>query len=301
MKILITGATGLIGKVISKKALAKGYKVNFLTTSKSKINSLSGCKGFYWNPLKGIIDLNAFKEVSYLINLAGDSIANRWTTKHKNKIIESRVLSANIIYNSLIDLQINLKGIISASAIGYYPDTYEYYDESNLCFPENFLQKVTDKWEKAITELETQTQNLTIIRIGLVMSAKGGILSNIVPSVRFCLGSAFGSGNQWQSWIHIDDLAGIFLHVIKNNLRGTINAVAPNPVTQNQLMKSLGKHLKRPIILPNIPKSLVKLILGDRSQLVLSSQKISSRKIEASGFNFEFRDFENAIKDLKIK
>ena len=152
-----------------------------------------------------------------------------------------------------------------------------------------------------IIELETQTQNLTIIRIGLVMSAKGGILSNIVPSVRFCLGSAFGSGNQWQSWIHIDDLAGIFLHVIKNNLRGTINAVAPNPVTQNQLMKSLGKHLNRPIILPNIPKSLVKLILGDRSQLVLSSQKISSRKIEASGFNFEFRDFENAIKDLKIK
>ena len=301
MKILITGATGLIGKVISKKALAKGYKVNFLTTSKSKINSLSGCEGFYWNPLKGIIDLNAFKEVSYLINLAGDSIANRWTTKHRNKIIESRVLSANIIYNSLIDLQINLKGIISASAIGYYPDTYEYYDESNLCFPENFLQKVTDKWEKAITELETQTQNLTIIRIGLVMSSKGGILSNIVPSIRFCLGSAFGSGNQWQSWIHIDDLAEIFLHVIKNNLTGIINAVAPNPVTQNQLIKSLGRNLNRPLILPNIPKFLVKLILGDRSQLVLSSQKISSRKIEASGFNFKFRDFENAIKNLKIK
>tara|TARA_B100001057_G_C22845991_1_gene949066 strand:- start:603 stop:1508 length:906 start_codon:yes stop_codon:yes gene_type:complete len=301
MKILITGATGLIGKVVCKKALAKGYKINFLTTSKSKINSLDGCKGFYWDPFKGIIDLNAFKEVSYLINLSGDSIANRWTTKHRNKIIESRVLSANILYNSLIDLQINLKGIISASAIGYYPDTYHYYDEYNLCSAENFIQKVVEKWEKASTELETQTQNLTIVRIGLVMSGKGGILSNIVPSIRFCLGSAFGSGNQWQSWIHIDDLAGIFLHIIKNNLTGTINAVAPNPVTQNQLIKSLARHLNRPLILPNIPKLLVKLILGDRSQLVLSSQKISSRKIEASGFNFKFRDLENAIKDLKIK
>lgn len=301
MKILITGASGLIGRVISKKALKKGYEVNFLTTTKKKINSIDGCKGFYWDPKKGVIDLNAFDGVTHIINLAGASISKRWTKKHKNKIIESRVLSAKIIYNSLIDLQIKLKGIISASAIGYYPDGQNYYDESDSCLPENFLQRVVQKWEKGIIELETRTQNLLILRIGLVISSEGGILSYIVPAVKFCLGSAFGSGNQWQSWIHIDDLAEIFLYSIENSLSGVINAVAPNPITQNKLIKSLANYLKRPLILPNIPSFVAKFFFKERSQLFLCSQKISSKKIEKKGFQFKYKIFENAISDLKIK
>ena len=301
MKILITGATGLIGRVISIKLLNKGYRVNFLTTSKKKINSIDGCNGFYWDPQKGVIDLNAFDGVTHLINLAGTSISRRWTNKHKNKIIESRVLSANIIYNSLIDLQIKLKGIISASAIGYYPNSEKYFNESDSFLPENFLQRVVQKWEKAITELETHTQNLLILRIGLVISSKGGILSYIVPPIKFCFGSAFGSGNQWQSWIHIDDLAEIFLYSIENSLSGIINAVAPCPITQNKLIKSLANYLNRPIIFPNIPNFVVKFFFNERSQLFLGSQKISSKKIEKKGFKFKFKIFENAISDLKIK
>ncbi len=301
MKILITGASGLIGRVISKKALNKGYEVNFLTTNKKKINSIDGCKGFYWNPQKGIVDLNAFDGVTHLINLAGASISKRWTKKHKNKIIESRVLSAKIIYNSLIELQMQLNGIISASAIGYYPDSQNYYDESELCLPKNFLQKVVQKWEKAIIELETHTQNLLILRIGLVISSKGGILSYIVPAVKFYLGSAFGSGNQWQSWIHIDDLSEIFLYSIENCFSGVINAVAPSPVTQNKLINSLANYLKRPLILPNIPSFVVRFFFKERSQLLLSSQKISSKKIEKKGFSFKYKIFENAISDLEIK
>jgi len=301
MKILVTGATGLIGKVIIRKALKKGYKVNFLTSEKSKINSIPGGEGYYWKPIKGIIDLNAFKGVTHLINLAGESISGRWTSRYKNQIIESRVLSANLISNALIDLQINLKGIISASAIGYYSDSNKLFNESDLCVPETFLQKVVEKWENSISELEIYTQNLSIVRIGLVISDMGGILSKITPPIKFCLGSAFGSGKQWQSWIHIDDICEIFLHIIENNIKGVINGVAPNPITQNELIKYLADFLDKPLIFPNVPKLLIKLLLSERSELLLSSHKVSSKKIERTGYKFRYPLFKNAIDNFKVK
>ena len=300
-KILITGATGLVGRNLVIKALKKGYSINFLTTQKHKINSLKGCKGFYWDPFKGKIDLDAFKNTSYIVNLAGSSISNKWSKSYKIKIIESRVLSSQILYNSLVDINHKLKGIVSASAIGYYPSSLDmYYKESDIFNPENYLQKVVDKWESSVDELETYSNNTIKLRIGLVLSDQGGFLLKLLLPVKFGLGSSFGLGNQWQSWIHIEDLSNLILHGLEKNLNGVYNAVAPNPITQNELVTSLGKRINRPVFLPNIPKKIIETIFGDRSQLLLDSHRVSSDKILKSKFKFEFEKFEQAIKNLKL-
>ena len=162
MKILITGATGLVGRNLANKALDRGFSVNFLTTQKKEIDSIMGCKGFYWNPYRGQIDLKAFEGVSHLINLAGASISKPWTKKHRRKIIESRVLSSQILYNSLVDLHLELDGIVSASAIGYYPSSLDkLYNESDTFNSESFLQGVVEKWENSIDELEIHSKYLS--------------------------------------------------------------------------------------------------------------------------------------------
>ena len=301
MKILITGATGLVGKNLIKKLLHKSYKINFLTTQKNKEKSIEGCTGFYWNPYKGIIDLKAFHGVTHVINLAGESISKPWTRKYKIKLIQSRVLSSQIIYNSLVDLNHKLECIISASAIGYYPSSEDLiFNELNIYNPENFLQKVVNKWEHSIDELEIHSKRLVKLRIGLVLSGKGGFLSKLVTPIKFGIGSSFGSGKQLQSWIHIEDLSNLILHTIDNNLNGIFNAVSPNPIPQSELVKLLGKRLKRSIFLPNIPARIVKIILGERSQLLLDSHNISSDKVINSGFKFNFEKFDKAIADLKL-
>ena len=301
MKILITGATGLVGNNLVNKLLNKRYKINFLTTQKNKINSINGCKGFYWNPFRGEIDLNAFKNISHIINLAGTPISESWTKKNKLKLIESRVLSSQILYNSLVDLNLELDCVISASAIGYYPSSNNnLYKESDIFSSDNFLQEIVNKWENSIDKLERYSKNIVKLRIGLVLSDKGGFLSKLLTPIKLGLGSSFGSGNQWQSWIHIEDLSRLIIYSVENNLNGIYNAVAPNPIPQTELIRHLAEKLNRFIVLPNVPEVILKIILGNRSQLVLGSQKVSSSKILKSGFKFIYENFDHAITDLKL-
>ena len=301
MKILITGATGLIGRKLVTKLLNNDYSINFLTSNKKKIDSISKCKGFYWNPQKGKIDKSAFNGVSYLINLAGVSISKPWTTKNKKNIVQSRILSSQIIYNSLVDINHKLDGLVSASAIGYYPSSkHLLYEEKYSYNNEGFLGAVVEKWEKSLNELEVYTNQLCKLRIGLVLSDNGGVLSKMTLPIKMGLGSAFGSGDQWQSWIHIDDLTELILYSIENKFSGVYNAVAPNPVTQNNLIKVLARKLKRPIILPNIPKYILKILLKERSHLILDSHKVSSKKVLETGFKFRFNKIDQAIRDLKL-
>jgi len=301
MKILITGASGLIGKNLIKKMLDRGYSINFFTTQKNKINSIKNCNGFYWNPSRGNIDLKAFEGVSQLIHLAGASISKPWTKSYKNKIIDSRVLSSQIIYNSLVDINYRLDGIVSASAIGGYLSSNEkIYKESDSLSTNTFLGRVVSKWEHSVDELEIHSERLTKFRIGLVLSDKGGFLSKLIIPIKFGLGSAFGDGNQWQSWIHIDDLCELIIYSIEKNYHGIYNAVSNNPLTQNSLIKKIGKEINRPIFFPNIPGFVLKLFLGERSQLIMDSHKVSSDKIIKSGFKFKYNHFEDAIKNLKL-
>ena len=229
MKVLITGATGLIGSRIVKDCLEKEIKVSFLTTRKDKLDSLAGCEGFYWNPQKNIIDTNCFNEIDSIINLSGASIFRIWTRKNKELILNSRVQSLNFLREQLIENGIKIQSIVSASGIGAYPSSYEKeFYESESDRSNYFLSDVIKEWEKATTSFEEIAEKVSIVRIGLVLSSSGGVLKQTMQPMSFGLGVYFGSGSQWQSWIHINDISQIFIHILKNRLSGVYNGVAPN-------------------------------------------------------------------------
>ncbi|WP_394759455.1 TIGR01777 family oxidoreductase [Flavobacterium sp.] len=302
MKVLITGATGLVGSALTELLLQNGLKINYLTTNKNKIEHQPNYNGFYWSPESGVIDENCLIGVNTIIHLAGASIAKRWTSKYKQEIIESRVLSANLLFNALKNNPHQVKQVISASAIGIYPDSLKnYYSEDFKKFDNTFLSNVVVKWEESINQIERLNINVCILRIGLVLAKNGGALPEILKPIKLGLGSPFGSGKQVQSWIHIHDLANMFLYALQNNLQGTYNAVAPTPVTNYELNYSAAKILEKPFFMPNVPQFVMKLILGEMHTLLFESQNVSSKKIKEKGFVFQYKLIQSALNQLLYK
>jgi len=298
-RILITGATGLVGQEIVKQCHEQNIAVNYLSTSKSKLENKSNYKGFYWNPSSGEIDVNCFKDVDLIINLAGASIAQRWTKSYKEEILKSRVEALQLLYKTIETENISIKHLVSASAIGIYPDSLtHYYEEDFNDFDDGFLASVVSSWEREANHFKSLNIKVSKIRIGIVLSKKGGALPKLAKPIQWFIGSALGSGNQWQSWIHIEDLAAIFMYVVNHTLEGTFNAVAPNAVPQKEMLKSIGKVVNRPILLPAVPSFVLKLVLGDMSALVLESQRVSSNKIEGLGYSFKYYQLKPALDDL---
>ncbi len=300
MKVLITGATGLIGKEIVKQFHASSISVNYLTTSKHKIVDSKNYKGFYWNPSKKEIDIACFSGVTAIINLAGSSIAKRWTSQQKKEIINSRINSLKTLYVGLQKVEANLiTSFVSASAIGIYPNSLtNYYTEEEKAVDSSFLGDVVALWEKEIKTFEAFNFNVAVVRIGLVMAKKGGALPMLIKPVKMYLGSALGSGEQWQSWIHVTDLARIFLFVIENNLKGIYNGVGPNPVSNKKLVGEIAKTLHKPVFMPNVPKFIMYLFLGKMAYLLFVSQRVSSKKIEEEGFVYSYSNVCLALDEI---
>jgi uncharacterized protein (TIGR01777 family) len=173
-----------------------------------------------------------------------------------------------------------------------------YYEEDEPEIDDSFLGEVVQRWEKEVETFKAYRFALCKIRIGLVMSKNGGALSEMAKPMKYGLGAAFGAGNQWQSWIHIGDLARLFLFVAENQLNGVYNGVGPNPVTNLKLTKELARVMNKPLILPNIPKIVMKTVLGEMSYLLFASQRVSSKKIEEEGFIFEYQNICRALDDL---
>lgn len=300
MKILITGATGLVGKAIVSALHTRGIAVNYLTTRKSKIVSNEDYQGFYWNPSKGEIDLDCFQDVSAIINLAGSSIAKRWTSAYKKTVLDSRLDSLRTLRKGIEKTgDSEIISFVSASAIGVYPNSLTtFYEESETAVDESFLGDVVKEWENEIDTFKKFKFNVSKIRIGLVLSAEDGALPKMARPIKYGVGAAFGSGEQWQSWIHINDLAEMFLFVVEKGLNGTFNGVAPNPVTNTKLTKEIAKVLKRPLILPNIPKFAMYGVLGEMAYVLFASQRVSSKRIEKKGFVFHHTNVCAALEDL---
>lgn len=297
--ILITGATGLVGQEIVKHCLANNIAVNYLSTNKSKLEDKPNYKGFYWDPSKDEIDTACFNDVDTLINLAGASISKRWTDSYKAQIIDSRVQSLQLLFNIIKDKKTTIKHLVSASAIGYYPDSKtNYYEEDYTNSDDGFLQQVVALWEKEAIAFKQLNIGVSLLRIGIVLSKEGGALRELVKPIKGLVGSPLGTGKQWQSWIHIEDLVALFLFVIKEKHFGVFNAVAPNAVKQKELVKTIAKVLKKPLILPRIPAFALKQILGEMSAIVLESQRVSSKKIESLGFSFKYHHLKPALEDL---
>jgi len=299
MRVLITGATGLIGQEIVKLCHEKDIKVNYLTTSKSKIVQEENYKGFYWNPKVKEIDADCFKGVDAIVHLAGATVSKRWTPSYKKEILSSRTETTALLVNTLRELTHTVNQVVSASAIGIYPDSLiNYYDESHNEISSSFLGQVVSVWEQASDEFLKLNITVSKIRIGLVLSNKGGALMEIVKPIKFGLGAAFGNGKQWQSWIHIHDLTNLFLYVLQNNLSGVYDGVAPNPISNSELTKTAASVLHKPLFMPNIPKFFMKLVLGEMHILLFESQRVSSKKIADEGFLFKFNYLEPALNNL---
>lgn len=299
MRILITGATGLIGQEIVSLCHEKNIKVNYLTTSKSKIVKNENYKGFYWNPKVKQIDVDCFQNVDAIIHLAGATVSKRWTSSYKKEIISSRTETTALLIQTLKGIKHQVKQVVSASAIGIYPDSLtNYYDQTHNEISASFLGQVVSVWEQAVDEFSKIDITVSKIRIGLVLSDKGGALKEIIKPIKLGVGSAFGSGKQWQSWIHIHDLANLFLYVLEKEIAGVYNGVAPNPVSNAELTKTAASVLKKPLFMPNIPKFLMKLVLGEMHIILFESQRVSSKKIENKGFHFKHNCLKSALKDL---
>ncbi len=298
MKVLITGATGLIGSELTHLCETHAMEVHFLTTDPSKAIKEKG--GFLWDPQRGTIELDCFKGVEAIVHLAGATVAKSWTKRYKRKILESRVASTELLVSSLREIEDHkTKHVICASAISIYPSSpTHYFTEEEAEVDGSFLSEVAQKWEAAADGFSKLGVPTAKVRIGLVLSGRGGVLPSMCKPVKNFVGAAFGSGEQWQSWIHIQDLARIFHFLLEKKAEGVFNGVSPNPVPQQKLIQSIAKVLKRPLLLPNIPKGLARMVLGERSYLVFASQRVSSKKIESAGFRFEFMNLENALRDL---
>ena len=267
--------------------------------SKSKISNTNNYKGFYWNPQNNEIDTTCFQDVEAIFHLVGANVAKRWTAEYKEEIIKSRTKTTELLFNEIKKGNYPVKKVISASAIGIYPSSLtNYYDENNASINPNFLSEVVSKWEKAVDALSTLDILVAKLRIGLVLSNTAGALQKMSQPIKYGFGAAFGRGDQWQSWIHIDDLVSMFVYVVENDISGVVNAVAPNPVTNEELTKAIAKKMKRPLISPNIPKVVLQLILGEMHEILFDSQRVSSKKIESLGFEFNYNNLQPALEDL---
>lgn len=299
MKILITGATGLIGRELVSQCLDDGISVHYLTTSKKKLEDRPHYKGFYWDPKHDEIDVSAFEGVTAIIHLAGATVAKRWTRTYKEEIMESRTIPAQRLFNSLKNIDHSITQFISASGISIYPNSeLKLYDEENTEVDDTFLAGVVVAWEAAAEQFKELGMEVSLIRTGMVLSTEGGVLPKLIGSIKLGFGAALGSGDQWQSWIHIEDVAAIYMYVLKNELEGVYNAVAPNPVTNKKLTTRIAKHLQAPLWLPNIPGFVLKLMLGEMSVLALKGQLVSAGKLEENGFIFKYSNLDSACSNL---
>jgi len=299
MKILITGATGLIGSKIVKDCLKKDIQVNFLTTSKAKINSIPGSNGFFWDPEKNIINTKCFEDVDSIINLSGASIFRLWTKKNKELILNSRVKSLNFLKEKIIENNIKINSLVSASGISAYPSSYEkQFDETENKIGDHFLSSVIGDWETATNSFNQIIENVSIVRIGLVLSKSGGVLKQTMQSMKFGFGIYFGSGKQWQSWIHIDDISRLFIYITSQRLSGTYNGVAPNPISNYMFTKIISEVKKYVLFLIPMPRFFFKMIFGEMHNILFESQKVSSKKIENKGFKFKFNILRDAIENI---
>lgn len=294
--ILLTGGTGLIGCHLTEQLLQKGYVVSHLSRALGKDARI---KTFLWDVDKGEIDERCVDDADIVVHLAGAGVADkRWTDKRKKELIDSRTKSIGLIYNLLNNKTHHVNAVISASAIGYYGDRGDELTTEDSPPSDDFLAKCCIAWENAVDEGKTLGLRVVKFRTGVVLD-KGGALAKLAQPVKLYLGSPLGSGKQWISWIHWQDVTDMYLYAIENeNLRGVYNMVAPCSVTNKQLTQALAKQLNKPLWLPNVPAFLLKLLLGEMGAMILGGTKVSSQKIEDAGFKFKYPDIILALRDI---
>ncbi len=296
-KILVTGGTGLVGSMLTKKFQDQGYDVSILTRSPEKVKDF---KAFYWDIKKKEIDEECLDGIDTIIHLAGEKIADgRWTDERKKALISSRTESIALIYDLMKRQEHQVKTVLSASAVGFYGDRGEEVLDETSKAGTGFLAHCCEEWEKAVDQGTEMGLRVAKFRIGLLLTPKGGVLDIFKLMVKTFTATKLGSGEQWFPWIHSDDLIGMFLWAAENeSSKGVYNATAPNPVRNKEFTKTLSDVLHRPFWPFAIPKAMFKLLMGEKSELVLMSTHTKADKVIKAGYSFKFLSLKKALEDL---
>ncbi len=299
--VLLVGGSGLVGKQLQKQLILKGYSVSVLGRTIASSNKV---KSYQWDLAKNLINEDAIIKADYIINLAGAGIADkRWSKTRKKELVDSRVNSTKLLVETIKKRNSKPKAFISASAVGYYGaiNSDKIFSEDDLP-TDDFLSNCCQLWENSSKDLESLKIRRIIIRVGIVLSNKGGALTKMITPFKLGFGSTIADGKQYMPWIHIDDLCEIFIKAMENNeMEGAYNAASPNPSTNNEFGSILAKTLNKPIWIPNIPTFIIKFLLGEMSVLVTEGSRVSSNKILATGFTFKHSNLESALIDLLSK
>lgn len=296
-RLLIAGGTGLIGQAIQKEAVLNGWDCFMLSRT-------PGRDTFSWDPERGTIDLKSKMHFDAIINLAGTSLNKvRWTTERKKEIYESRIKSCRTLENYLFDGRLNTDVYVGASAVGIYGDKgSEEITEMTPVKPDDWFTKTVLDWEKAHQRMEALEIRTLIFRFGLVLSHQGGALDEILKQTKFGVIPFFGSGRQFWSWIHIDDLSRMILHCIdRPDLTKIFLCTGPVPVTCQVVIKKINEFLTHKKIPVGVPKILMKMIIGEMHRVLFDSCNANPQKILKSGFEFSYPSVSEAVQDLVAK
>lgn len=296
-KILITGVTGLLGSQLAKTLIEDGEKVIGLSR---KEDLTAEIPLYRWNIKEAYVDKSAFEGTHTIIHLAGAPIADEfWTYKRKDLLYDSRIKATELLADTIIKNDLPVKNFISANAIGIYGNRADEWlcEESSL--ENNWLANLCKDWEASIDPLTEWGLRTSSVRIGIVLAKNGGALSKMLPPIKRGINPILGNGKQYYSWIHIDDLTGIFKYLINQpNLFGVYNAVAPNPVPFTTFAKSIETVLGKKTIKPPTPKLALRFAMGEMSQIVLDSARVTADKIIRKGYIFKYPDLDEALKDI---
>jgi uncharacterized protein len=299
--VLITGGTGFVGTHLTELLIKEGFNVTHLSRS---VKGNEKVKTYQWDTVKGSMDHKAVENADYIIHLAGANIAgSHWSKKRKKLIIDSRVRTAEMLFNNIKTQPEKLKAFISASGVGYYGAlTSEHIFKETDPPADDFTAITCRLWEKAADNFQTIGKRVVKIRTAIALGPDGGALPTMTKPVKFGIGSGLGTGKQYLPWIHIDDLTRIYLKaIIDTNMEGAYNAVAPEHLTNEEFMQTIAKVLKKPFFMPNVPVFVMKLILGEMGNAVLEGSRVSGEKIKNAGFKFKFTELEPALRDALKK
>jgi len=297
MKILISGASGLVGEHLIPTLIAKGHEVHRLVRQTPK-----SADEIEWNAETGFSESEQAKLENFdaVVHLAGDNVASEnWSDEKKRKIKESRTVGTRVLVDALKKLQNPPKHFVSASAIGFYGNRGSEILNEESSQGEGFLPEVCAAWEDEIKRAESLPARVAYLRIGVVLAKDGGALEKMLTPFKFGVGGTIGSGNQYMSWIALDDLTKMILFVLENeDLRGAFNAVAPNPATNKEFTKTLGTVLNRPTFLP-VPEFAIKMLFGEMGEtLLLDGARVVPQKLLDAGFDFDYLNLEAAMRHV---
>lgn len=293
MNILLTGGSGLIGSELTKILIENGHQVRILTREKQIEHPF-----YHWD--KDTIDEKVFENLDGIIHLAGSLIAKRWTNSYKKEIFSSRVDTANLLFEYVKKLNIDLKFFISASGTAYYGQItsnkiFKESDEPNI----DFLGKVCVAWENAAYQFEKIGARVVCLRTSLVLSKNGEGFKLLKKPIQLGVGANLGNGKQWMPWIHITDLIQMYAEAVDNDkIKGSYNASSPQYINHSEFNHTLARKMNKPFFIPNIPAFVMKLALSEMSSLVLNGSRIDATKIQETGFKFQYPTLEKALEEL---